>query len=426
MKIAELHSLFIENPHICTDTRKSKEGSLFFALKGENFDANDFAQNALEKGCSYAIVDKASVAINSKYVLVENVLKTLQELANFHRNYCKAKIIGITGTNGKTTTKELIHEVLKTSYETVATEGNLNNHIGVPLTLLRLTPTTQIGIIEMGANHPNEIAQLCAISEPDYGIITNVGTGHIEGFGSFEGVLKTKLELYEAVAKKQGALFVHSKNNILSEQLKNYNTKVYSYGTSQDFAAGHYLSASPFLKLSLDETIVQTQLIGAYNFENVLAAYTIGKFFEVAKDNSLQAISDYLPSNNRSQLIETGKNTILLDAYNANPTSMRAAILNFAQTNYSAKRLILGDMLELGALTQSAHQEIKDLLKELKLEDVTWLVGNHFSQDCNGIFNYFKNTEEVAKKLAETPLQEKQILIKGSRGIKLESLVKML
>lgn len=426
MKTAELHQLFLQHPELCTDTRKATKNSLFFALKGDKFDANSFAKEALERGCSYAIIDNPKVAKNKRYIVVKDVLETLQKLANYHRNYCKAKIIAITGTNGKTTTKELIHAVLATTYKTIATEGNLNNHIGVPLTLLRLTPTTEIGVIEMGANHPKEIANLCAIAAPDYGIITNVGTGHIEGFGSFEGVVKTKTELYQAIAQKKGTLFINTDNAILSQKAKDSGAQLYSYGTQHAQVTGEFIAASPFLSATIEGKKIISQLLGAYNFENILAAYAIGNFFQVQQQHNLTALANYTPKNNRSQLIETAHNTLLLDAYNANPTSMRAAILNFAQTEYPQKRLILGDMLELGHLSKSAHQEIKSLLQEQKLDTNTWLVGKHFSEEKTGNFTYFSSAQEVKKQLQKTPLKNVQILLKGSRGIKLESLVEML
>lgn len=426
MNIQTLHQLFLQHPSICTDTRKSKPKSLFFALKGENFDANIFAEEALAKGCSYAIVDNAEVVVNDQYLLVKNVLETLQALANYHRNYCNAKIIGITGTNGKTTTKELTHAVLATTYETIATQGNLNNHIGVPLTLLRLTPTTDIGVIEMGANHPGEIAELCAIAQPDYGIITNVGTGHIEGFGSFEGVVETKTELYKAISQKQGTLFVNLDNGILSEKAKTSECKLYSYGTKYAQIVAKYIVASPFLRLEIEGTEITTKLLGSYNFENVVAAYTIGKFFDLTKSKILTAIANYAPTNNRSQLIKTSNNTLLLDAYNANPTSMKAAILNFDQTDYSNKMLILGDMLELGHLSETAHQEIKTLLKKLNLAEKTWLVGKNFNTKKTAPFTYFSTTAKAKEELQKAAIVDKQILIKGSRGIQLENLIEML
>ncbi len=426
MKIAELHKLFLECPKICTDTRKAEDNSLFFALKGENFDANDFANEALKKGCKYAIVDKKAVATDERYILVENVLTTLQELANFHRNYCSAKIIGITGTNGKTTTKELTSTILAKKYKTISTQGNLNNHIGVPLTLLSLKEDTEIGVIEMGANHLNEIAELCAISEPDFGIITNVGTGHIEGFGSFEGVFKTKTELYQAVVKRNGLLFVNTDNELLSNKATELHDRIYSYGTAQSQAIGLFENASPFLTLSLDDTPLQTQLIGAYNFENVLTAYSIGKYFDVPKAEILEAIANYIPKNNRSQLVETERNILILDAYNANPTSMKEAIISFSETDFTDKKLILGDMLELGHLSESSHLEIKELLVKLNLDAQTFLVGQHFSKEKSGNFIYFENTEKIATFLQENTLQDKHILIKGSRGIRLENLVKVL
>lgn len=426
MTIANLHQLFLRYPTVCTDTREVSKNSIFFALKGKKFDANKFAKEAIEKGCSYAVVDNPDSAISEQYILVENVLETLQKLAKFHRNYCNAKVIGITGTNGKTTTKELINSVLSTTYKTIATQGNFNNHIGVPLTLLRLTTDTDLAIIEMGANHLGEIAQLCTIAAPDYGIITNVGTGHIEGFGSFEGVIKTKIELYEAVAKNRGTLFVNADNEILSEKAAKAECKLFSYGTENAQILGEYISASPFLKATIENTEITTKLLGIYNFENILAAYSIGKFFDVKKQNIIEAISNYTPQNNRSQLVETSANTLLLDAYNANPTSMRAAILNFAQTDYTQKMLILGDMLELGHLSESTHEEIKSLLIETGLANQSWLVGSHFGKTQTTPFSYFESADAVKVVLQKTAIKDKQILIKGSRGIKLESLVEML
>ncbi|WP_116496840.1 UDP-N-acetylmuramoyl-tripeptide--D-alanyl-D-alanine ligase [Balneicella halophila] len=426
MEIAKLHQLFLQHPTVCTDTRKAKIGSIFFALKGENFDANYFAKDAIKKGCELAVVDDQSAVLSEQYILVDDVLETLQNLANFHRQYCNTKIIGITGTNGKTTTKELIKSVLETTYDTLATEGNLNNHIGVPLTLLRLTPATEIAVIEMGANHRHEIAELCAIAEPDYGIITNVGKGHIEGFGSLEGVIKTKTELYEAVEKKNGTLFVNADNEILSEKASATKCHLYSYGSEHAQVTGKFIAASPFLNMEIENVELQTKLLGAYNFENILAAFAIGKFFDVPKNKNLNALANYVPKNNRSQLIETKYNTILLDAYNANPTSMKLSILNFIQTEYPHKMLILGDMLELGHLSETAHEEIITLIKDKGLAPNTWLVGTHFLKRKTDSFLYFNDAEQVIDYLSKNPIRGNQILIKGSRGIKLETLVKML
>ncbi len=426
MEITKIHKLFLENQNICTDTRKVQKNSIFFALKGENFDANNFAADALQKGCKYTIVDKPQIAINDRYILVKNVLTTLQKLANYHRNYCNTKIIGITGTNGKTTTKEFINAVLKQKYNTIATDGNLNNHIGVPLTLLRLTPETEIGIIEMGANHPNEIAELCEIAEPDYGIITNIGTAHIEGFGSVQSIFKTKIALYEAVAKKNGTLFVNADDKQLSQKANELCKSVYSYGIKQGKAIGKLGKPSLFLQINLDEKPVQTQLFGIFNLQNVLAAYAVGKYFDIPQDTILKSIENYAPQNNRSQIKETKKNLLILDAYNANPTSMENSILSFEHTNCPGKHLILGDMLELGSLSQTSHEKIKELLKKKNLDNKTWLVGEHFSKSEVGNFTYFKNVEKVRAYLEKNPLEKKQILIKGSRGIKLEKLVEML
>ncbi len=426
MEIEKLHKIFLENPSICTDTRAIGHNSLFFALKGERFDANDFAADALKKGSKYAIVDRQDVAINEKYILVDNVLQTLQQLANYHRKYCKAKILGITGTNGKTTTKEFINAVLTKKYKVIATEGNLNNHIGVPLTLLRLTPETEIGIVEMGANHPNEIAELCEIAEPDYGIISNIGTAHIEGFGSVEGIFKTKTALYEAVARKKGTIFVNADDEMLFQKANELCQSVHSYGTEKGESKGKLGNPSLLLQIVLDGAKVQTQLFGIFNLPNILAAYAIGSYFDVPKEAILEATANYIPQNNRSQIYKTSKNLLILDAYNANPTSMEISILSFEYIEGLNKHLILGDMLELGHLSEKYHQRIKDLLQELHLEEKTWLVGQNFSKNKVGRFSYFETTENVMEYLQQNPLEKKQILIKGSRGIKLENLVKML
>ncbi len=423
MKIEQLHRLFLQYPTICTDTRKISPNSLFFALKGVNFDANDFAQQAIENGCRYAIVDKKSLAGDECYILVDDVLETLQQLANYHRNFCKAKIIGITGTNGKTTTKELINAVLSTSYQTIATKGNLNNHIGVPLTLLQIEKDTEFAVIEMGANHMGEIEQLCKIVEPQFGIITNIGTGHIEGFGSKEGILQTKLALYKSVAKKQGVLFVNANDALLMKNASELHTKIYKYAAGIE---GKVVRKSLLLEAEIEGKYLKTNLIGAYNLDNILAAYALGKYFGVDKGKSLQALAAYCPKNNRSQLVETGKNTLILDAYNANPSSMEKAILNFSKLDLPSKTLILGDMLELGSLSEQSHTEIKELLEKLDLDGQTFLVGKHFSKSKIGQFSYFETSETLMEFLERNPLEKRQILIKGSRGIHLEDLVEQL
>jgi len=427
MLISELHKLFLQSGRVSTDTRKISKGSLFFALKGDNFNGNEFAQRALDLGASFAIVDDPEVVVNAKCLLVPDVLIALQELATFHRNYLAIPIIGITGSNGKTTTKELIREVLAQKYSVVSTQGNLNNHIGVPLTLLSMNEKTEIGIVEMGANHLGDIAELCAISDPDFGIITNVGAAHLEGFGSLEGVIKTKNELYQSVIKKKGILFYNSGNEILAQLLINKDVQVITYGLQDsDFVKGSIVESSVFLQLNVtvenSDIQVNTNLLGGYNFENVLAALSIGAHFKVDKSMMANAIQAYTPSNNRSQLLKTDRNTIWVDCYNANPSSMIAALTHFAE-NVSDNELVvvLGDMLELGNESACKHIEIIDLLNSLKIKSV-YLVGEQFS--LTGSSNkHFLSVENLIQHLQLHQIQNKKILVKGSRGIQLEKVL---
>ena len=433
----QLYSIFLQHPIICTDSRICPENSIFFALKGDNFNANAFALSALEKGCSYAVVDEAEFAIDSRFILVENVLTTLQELATYHRKKLGTTILGITGTNGKTTTKELIAAVLKEKYNVLFTQGNLNNHIGVPLTLLQLKSEHEIAVIEMGANHPGEIKQLAEIACPDYGIITNVGKAHLEGFGSFEGVKQTKKELYDYIFANGKDIFINKDNADLDEMsaMAGFKTteRVHQYSLDTNcndcYISGRINSCSPFLNMECTigttETLsINTQLIGAYNAENVLAAVAIGHYFEVENNYIKQGLENYVPQNNRSQLTITENNKLVVDAYNANPTSLRAAIMNFAQMDIENKTLIIGDMLELGAQSKVEHQNIIDLLQQNKFRNVL-LVGKEFSGTRNP-FHCFTDVTELINYLEKQPIKKHFVLIKGSRGIKLEKVISSL
>jgi UDP-N-acetylmuramoyl-tripeptide--D-alanyl-D-alanine ligase len=408
---------------------------LFFALKGDNFNANEFALSALENGCVYAVVDEAKFAIDDRFILVDNVLESLQELAAYHRKQLKTKIIGITGTNGKTTTKELIAAVLKEKYSILYTQGNLNNHIGVPLTLLQLKPEHQLAIIEMGANHPGEIKTLCDIACPDYGIITNVGKAHLEGFGSLEGVMKTKAELYESISAFGKLIFINSGNPLLVQMATASGLNVpdkrveYSITNKETEYFGEVTDCSPFLQMNYevkgkDKVKIKTQLIGAYNAENILAAVTIGSYFGLTDKEIKSGLENYVPQNNRSQLTVTDRNKLVIDTYNANPTSMAAAILNFAQMDVDQKTLILGDMLELGDQSPTEHQNIVDLLQQYHFKNVL-LVGRYFMNTRNLYLN-FENVTELIDFVNKKPLINNYILIKGSRGIKLEKVLPLL
>lgn len=432
--ISQLYSIFKQYPQISTDSRNCPSDSIFFALKGENFDANVFSPFALDNGAKYAIIDNPQYETDERFILVDSVLETLQQLASFHRRQLGTPIIGITGTNGKTTTKELIAAVLKEQYNILYTQGNLNNHIGVPLTLLGLRPEHELAIVEMGANHVGEIAFLTAIASPNFGIITNVGKAHLEGFGSFENIKKTKAELYQYIARHGKLVFMNTDNTFLWEMaeyagLTESDGKIVEYmvGASENPAvtSGQVLKSTPFLKMNC-ETVngnfdVQTHLVGAYNAENMMAAIAIGVYFNISNEKIKRGLENYMPQNNRSQFIQTERNELIIDAYNANPSSMAAAINNFTQIDSSAKWLILGDMLELGADSENEHRNVVELLKKNELKNV-FLVGSEFKKTNSG-FIHFDNTDTLNKYLAETPLSGYTILVKGSRGIKLESVV---
>lgn len=428
-----MHQLFVEQGQkICTDTRQIIPESIFFALSGENFNGNQFAKHALEKGCSYAIVDDDNLAQNDNIFLVENVLSSLQQLAAFHREKYKIPVLAITGSNGKTTTKELLNAVLSKKFNTLATKGNLNNHIGVPLTLLQLNEKHDFAIVEMGANHQKEIHSLCEIANPDFGIITNIGKAHLEGFGGIEGVKKGKGELFDFISAKGGKVFINGDDKTLSEMSAKLD-KI-TYGTTKLFdVVGQTITSDPYLsfrwktrytasELKTAETI-QSKLVGNYNLSNLLCAAAVGNFFKVSEADINQAITEYVPENNRSQLFKSLKNELILDMYNANPTSMEAAIENFAKMKSENKIVILGDMLELGEESAAEHEKIFSLAQQKRFEQM-FLVGPSFhsltSKD-NGIF--FPNAEQALEYLKEKKLEGKTILIKGSRGTKLETLL---
>lgn len=422
--ISELYSHFKKNSLISIDSRNVPENSIFFALKGDSFNGNEFAESALAKGAYLAVIDETEFAKDDRYFLVDDVLGTLQKLSLWHRNVLKIPVIGITGSNGKTTTKELINAVLSTQFNCLATKGNFNNHIGVPLTLLSIDEKKEIAIVEMGANHIGEIDQLCQLSCPTHGIITNIGKAHLEGFINFDNIIKTKIALYEYVQKNGKCVFVNNDDELLMEKSRGIERMTYSNNKFGNVKA-EVLSSEPFMAFKWNETNIQTNLFGHYNIYNVLAAITIGQYFGISNDNIINAISSYTPQNNRSQVIKTASNTIIMDAYNANPTSMTAAVKSFAQLSASDKIVVLGDMLELGTEKEAEHEKIIELLKENKFKEV-FLVGDIFSSVNNNAFRSFKNAVSLKIFFDENPPLNKTILIKASRGIKLEVITQSL
>jgi len=412
MNIETLYKIYSQHYRVDTDSRKIRKNTLYFALKGENFNGNFFAEEALSKGASYSIVDEKEYVTKDSIILVDNVLETLQLLAIYHRKKLNVPILSLTGSNGKTTTKELINAILETQYRTTATTGNLNNHIGVPLTLLSMTPQTEIGIVEMGANHHKEIEFLCSIANPDFGYITSFGKAHLEGFGSVEGVIEAKSELYTYLKRNDKTIFVNTSDKIQVEKTSGMN--VIPLSNSVEF-----VEANPFVKIQFKNERIQTLLIGNYNFSNIAAAITIGEHFNISLENIKNALENYKPTNNRSQILKTkNNNTIILDAYNANPTSMKAALDNFSGLKSDAKIAILGDMFELGKESKEEHQFICDYCKKLGLKNV-FLVGQLFNQTTTD-FTKFKSFELVQDYLQNTDFQNHHLLIKGSRGMALE------
>lgn len=428
MLIKTLYQIYKTHPTITTDSRKCTPGSIFFALKGENFNGNQFATQALKDGCSYAIVDEADYVTDDKrIILVDNCLSTLQALAHYHRKALGLPIIGITGTNGKTTTKELTAACLAQKFNVLATEGNLNNHIGVPLTLLKLTSSHEIAIIEMGASHPGDIKELVEITEPNYGIITNVGKAHLQGFGSFESVLQTKCEMYDFIRTHKGHIFIQHENLYLQPQSNGIEKT--EYGISENlFISGSIIDCSPFLFFEMKHNNIsikiQTQLIGSYNLTNALAAAAIAVYFGVKPNKIKDAIETYIPQNKRSQLQKTKYNTLIIDAYNANPTSMGAALDNFVQIKANHKAVILGNMGELGIESENEHRKIIGRLQEANFDKVL-LSGNEFCK-INNNFECFSSTNNLIEELKKNPLKGYTILIKGSRSTQLERCIEWL
>lgn len=427
MTISALYELFLRNPKVTTDSRNCPLGSIFFALKGDTFDGNCYAAKALQEGCSYAVIDNPDYYLDERTLLVENVLKALQQLAHRHRKVIGLPIIAITGTNGKTTTKELLAAVLSTKYNLLYTEGNLNNQIGVPLTLLRLTHNHEMAVIEMGASHPGDIKELVDIAMPNYGIITNVGRAHLEGFGSFEGVVNTKGELYAYLRASKGKIFIKKENTDL-QAIANGIEQI-TYGTSDEaFASGHVVSSNPFLTFDWKQQgkihTVDTHLVGAYNIDNLLAAVAVGRYFKIPAERISRAITAYEPANNRSQYKKTEKNELIIDAYNANPSSMQLALENFASLPVSPKALILGDMRELGPTSDSLHSEVLEQIKAGSYEKV-YLCGPHFTA-VGKKFTPFATTEALLEELRTNPLSGYHILIKGSHGMALEQTIELL
>ena len=429
MEITTLYTYFKECGRVTTDTRNCPEGSMFIALKGETFNGNMFARQALEKGCRYAVVDEAEYADSPDIILVDDCLKTLQMLAREHRRSLGTPIVGITGTNGKTTTKELIATVLQKRYNVLYTQGNLNNHIGVPLTLLNLTEEHEMAVVEMGANHPGEICTLVNIAEPDCGLITNVGKAHLEGFGSFEGVVKTKSELYDYLRSKENAfIFLDKDNEVLCRVSEGLEAIGYGLEGERLYVKGKLHACAPFLALEWEYEgrtyDVNTHLIGAYNVKNALAAIAVGLRFEVPAEAICEALNGYIPSNNRSQLTETADNHLIVDAYNANPTSMMAALENFRLMEVSHKVAILGDMKELGEGSVDEHCKIVSFLEGCGFERII-LVGDEFGKANSG-FEWYKNTDDLKAKISEEKISGKFVLIKGSNSMKLAPLKEIL
>ena len=433
MEIKELYEIYKAHPVVTTDSRNCPEGSIFFALKGETFDGNKFAVAAIEKGCSFAVVDDKTIE-HPQAILVDNVLEALQQLARYHREQLDIPFVGITGTNGKTTTKELVATVLSKKYRVHYTQGNFNNHIGVPLTLLSIKSDCEIAVIEMGANHPGEIKTLANIALPTCGLITNVGKAHLEGFGSLEGVINTKKELYDNLVERGGHVFVNAANPLLMNVLnaKSYTTYSSNFEVKAD-VNGKLLRCAPYVEFEWNSAELKTNFVGAYNLDNMLAAITVGLHFGVDEKDICDAISNYIPANNRSQLTKTERNTLIVDAYNANPTSMMAAIDNFDIMEGENKIAILGDMLELGEQSEIEHQNIVRRLMESKIERII-LVGKEFEKACdklgvrseelgvNSKFSIFNSQLSTLNSQLST-FNSQLILLKGSNGIGLYKLI---
>ena len=432
INIESLYQQYLKHPVICTDTRTITKGCLFFALKGENFDANTFAIEALQQGAAFAIVDNPQFVSHEKCILVLDVLSTLQDLARYHRSRLNIPVIGLTGSNGKTTTKELIKAVLSERYKTFATKGNLNNHIGVPLSILSLPLDTEIAVIEMGANHQKEIEMLCEIAQPTHGLITNIGMAHLDGFGGFEGVKKGKAELYNYLKKTNGYTFIYRDNPYLMEMSTVANLdKIIFYGDAKDnVVSGELVATDPLIELkwanSTATYLVKANLTGTYNFENILAAICIGNFFQVAPEAIGQGLANYFPVNNRSQLTKTEHNMVICDFYNANPSSMGAALTNLKALSGNHKTVIIGDMFELGEEAAEQHQQITELSNKFNFNEQIFIGANFFAVRDKLEGRFFKTRDEATIYLTENPIKNSLVLLKGSRGMALERLLPLL
>jgi len=431
--IEKIYRLFNKNPDIVIDSRNVRKGSIFFGLKGEQFDGNSFAGEAIRNGAAMAVVDDPQVACSEECFLVDDTLKTLQNLALYHRKKFNIPFIGITGSNGKTTTKELITRVLEQKYNVIATRGNYNNHIGVPLTLLQVNASHQIAVIEVGANHPGEIGTLCNIALPDYGLITNVGKAHLEGFGTFEGVKKTKKELYDHIKTVGGKILINIEDFDLVMMAREISRITFGFATNKADVVAHQVETNPFLKVVWESVkykgqySLETKLLGEYNWTNVMAAITAGILFGLNPAEINNAVASYEPSNNRSQYLKTPENEIILDAYNANPTSMEKAIENFLKLKKENKCLILGEMMELGEQTIAEHETILEIISKNKHNlDQVFLIGKQFSELIPDFAMSFRDTKEAKSYLKKNPLKRKTILVKGSGGNQLEDLTEVL
>lgn len=431
MTLEQFYKIFLQHPIISTDTRKIEKGCLFFALKGERFNANTFAEQAIEQGAAYVVIDEAAFKKSDKFILVDDVLSFLQNLAKHHRQQLQIPVIAIVGSNGKTTTKELIHSVLSEKFVTLSTPGNFNNHIGLPLTLLMIKPEHQMAVIEMGANHLGENAFLCEIAEPNFGLITNNGKDHLEGFGSIEGVAKSNSELYYYLLKNKGLAFVNAHDEwLLRMATRLENKKTYSGNFKGKEISADYAAFASQLQPNIEFNIQQSSnitshLSGDYNFDNIMAAVALGLYFGMTEEEIKRGVEKYQPKNNRSQIIKTDKNTIYMDAYNANPSSMELALKNTAMMSNPNKVFVLGDMFELGAYAEAEHKNIIQLCKQLNLENVM-LVGSEFKKYNTSNYLCFETTQEAKEYISKTPLQDSFVFIKGSRGMKLETLLEVL
>ena len=417
MEIKDLYDIFLQSAGVCTDTRTLKKNQLFFALKGENFDGNRFALQALEKGASYAVAGEDLQADDPRLIKVPDTLETLKALAAYHRRQLRIPVIGLTGTNGKTTTKELIKTALGAAYRVSATEGNLNNEIGVPLTVLKIGPRAQLAIVEMGASHPEDLKPLLAVAQPNLGLITNVGKAHLLGFGSFEGVKHAKGLLYDYLKEHDGVVFANAEDPVLQEMLSQRGLEAITYSRE-----GVTVKADPFVELDFEDAVLKTHLVGAYNAANILAALKLAWYFDVPREDAMQAIASYVPSNNRSQLVKTEKNTLIVDAYNANPSSMAVALENLSLMP-GRKVALLGDMRELGADAAAEHRKIVERLEGME----AFLVGEEFTSAAKGKpYKTFATSEDLAKYLKENPLEGCTVLLKGSHSMQMEKLTDVL